>query len=142
MNQLRCVSTIAVREGPRVHWSMDGSTRLATDSAASSKAVRRCSGWDRRATLAFMKKMIGSGRRPRSRPESALREGLRPHRGWRADYGRQSLADPRGSGSAVFERTCFSAKLERIFSMPGMGVSCSRMKRSSAAMSASTTRIR
>ncbi len=47
-----------------------------------------------------------------------------------------------GNGSAVLYRTCFSAKLERIFSIPGMGVSCSRMKRSSAAMSATATRIR
>ena len=51
------------------------------------------------------------------------------------------LAYP-GNGNAVLYRTCFSAKLERIFSMPGIGVSCSRMKRSSAAMSATATRIR
>ena len=58
------------------------------------------------------------------------------------DYARQCLTDLPTSGNAVLERTCLRAKLERIFSMPGMGVSCSRMKRSSAAMSVTTTRIR
>ena len=47
-----------------------------------------------------------------------------------------------GNGSAVLYRTCLSAKLERIFSMPGIGVSCSMMNFSSAAMSATAMRIR
>lgn len=45
-------------------------------------------------------------------------------------------------GSAVLYRTCFSAKLERIFSTCAMGESCSRMNRSRDGMSATATRIK
>ena len=55
---------------------------------------------------------------------------------------RPEPAQAAGSGKAVLYLTCLSAKLERILSMPGIGVSCSRMNFSSAPMSATATRIR
>ncbi len=47
-----------------------------------------------------------------------------------------------GSGSAVWYFTCFSAKLERMLPTPGTRARKSTMKRSSACMSGTTTRIR